>query len=932
MSESKQLVSLEASAGSGKTYSLAMRYVYLLFEGARAEEILTLTFTKKAVKEMGERIAKFLEILAGEECKEKSDLIKNLYENYSLTQERIAKNANKLLKDFYTSTPKIMTIDAFFNSISKRFCWYMGIPHNFELSELSAEEIYEHFLSTLQEKQKDFLIKLSLGHNRSISHTLSMINEVNTNYPNSFKTPVYGDLEELKSFIIQEGKKITQIILESPEASGKAKDIAQFSGFEQLIERRWAHEGETYSLFKRLKLSPSLFSPLKEAIRDYYRIQESVFLSFIEQFCHLYNLSKNSIIKKHNTLGFSDITQKCYNLLCEEKIASEFFYFRLDEKISHILLDEFQDTSVLQYKILYPLIEEICSGNGRIGERSFFVVGDKKQSIYSFRGGEGRLMNDIKLNFPLRENALNTNYRSSKVIVEFVNEVFQKCIGGYLHQHSLKEGGYVKIFPQITFEKEVDNKSIVFSQIHSTIQTLLQKGARLDEIAILCFNNQEVLEVGDFLKKYYANIITEESITLDKKRDAQILLNALKFAQDPQDKLACSNLAKLLGQEAIHTPEIIPWEGQEIQEFIYKSIKLFSLNSIESQKVLEIACESKNVEEFMSKVESFNSLEEERSGLKILTIHKSKGLEFPHLIVLDRMSKGANNSPALFCHYNDQLKGTLFMYSKNRIHFDKIYEHAHQIREEKINQEKKNVLYVALTRAIKSLWIMPIKPMMSSSEFVSIGIIEKETGDLLVPSEYGKLEFEISEEKKESKKILQVVKQRDFGRQENFIKTKEKVYQPNHIPSIKRGDAFHKALELYLGYQCPIEKVKKYLKNHYGIYLNTEEENKILESLQKISLLFVKKFHFSELKTEISFIVGDKLYRIDCLLLCKDENQTVQKAIVIDYKSGGESKIYEEQIKHYANFVKIQYPQAEVTSYLMYQHNLDLHQVVCEGV
>lgn len=928
MSHGQQLVSLEASAGSGKTYSLALRYVYLLLEGARAEEILTLTFTKKAVKEMSERIAKFLEILASAHHPKHKELIASLHQTYGIQEDQIKKNAQKLLKNFYTSTPKIMTIDAFFNSIVKRFCWYMGVAQNFSLGRLNEEEIYEHFLSTLQEDQKDFLLTLCLLHKRSISSILSMIHSVNINYPESFKAPIYGDLEEVKSKILQEAQKIVDMILSHPKASDTGKKYAPFGDFDHLLDKTWITAREKYRYFSSMKLSAEVFESLKSLLKEYFALQESAFLGVIEQFCFLYDLSKNTIIKKQNMLDFSDITQKCYELLCKNKIASDFFYFRLDEKISHILLDEFQDTSVLQYKILYPLIEEICSGNGRIGERSFFVVGDKKQSIYSFRGGEGRLMGDVRENFSLLQNALDTNYRSEEVIVEFVNEVFSSCMSGYVKQHSKKRGGYVKIFPQITFEESVDNKALIFDQIHKTIKTLLQNGAKLEEIAIVCFNNQEVLEVGDFLKKYYENITTEESICLDKKRDAQILLNALHCSLHPQDSnsLAFCNLAKLLGERIDFAPPFVPWVNQSIEDFIYQSIKLYSLNSLEAQKVLEIACESKNIEEFISAVESFSNLEEEKQGLRILTIHKSKGLEFPHLIVLDKMgAKGGGDHP-LFCHYDENLKGSLYLNSKLRKNFDEIYAYVQDIKAQKEEQERKNVLYVALTRAIKSLWIMPFHPIRAKSEFISIGLVD-ENGDLLKKSEYGKLEITPSPINSSSPAPLEIVKQKDFGRQESFIKHKEKIYKPNHIPSIKRGDAFHKALELFLGYQCPIEKVREYLKNHYGIYLNAEEKDRILESLQKISLLFVQKFHFNELKTEISFMVENKLYRIDCLLLCKDENQNVKKAIVIDYKSGGESKIYEEQVKYYANFVKTKYPQAEVESYLMYQQNLELYQI-----
>lgn len=926
MSNTHQLVTLQASAGSGKTYSLAMRYIYLLFEGARVEEILTLTFTKKAVKEMGERISKFLEILASNNHPQRKELMINLLNNYGIKEEVITKRSKELLKNFYTSTPKIMTIDAFLNSILKRFCWHAGIPHNYSLAKLNEEEVYEHFLRSLEEKQKGFLLNLCLSHNRSVSSVLSMIDKVNLNYPNSFKSRIFGNLNEAKDRVINEANLIVEKILCNPLASDSAKKNTPFCDFDHLLTRKWVWERENYYYYKKLKLSPHDFDALIQALKEYFSLQESIFLGFIEQFCTLFSSSKEATIKKHNTLDFSDITQKCYNLLSADKLSSEFFYFRLDEKISHILLDEFQDTSVLQYKILYPLIAEICSGYGRIAERSFFVVGDKKQSIYSFRGGEGRLMEDIKENFSLTQSALNTNYRSTEVIVEFINRVFGACMEGYLKQNSQRKGGYVKIFPQLVFQKDQENKSLVFSQIHSTLQSLLQKGAKLEEIAILCFNNQEVLEVGDFLKKYYKHIITEESISLDKKKDAQILLNALTYSLDPSNALAMHNLAKLLGKKFEEQVQCIPWTNQNIEDFIYQSIKLYSLNSLESQKVLEIACQSKDIEDFISSVQSFNTLEEEKQGLRILTIHKSKGLEFPHLIVLDKMSKKGNDQDSIFCHYNQDLQGKLFLKINNRESVDEVYAYAKSTKKEKEFQERKNVLYVALTRAIKSLWIMPFSPVGAKSEFISIGLLDEE-GNLLVESEYGKLDITPTPHTHNPAPILEVVKQKDFGRQENFIKHKEHLYKPNHIPSIKQGNAFHKALELFLGYQCPIEKIEQYLKNHYGIYLNPKARERILDSLQKISLLFMEKFNFDELMTEVSFAIENKLYRIDCLLLCKDKDQNVKKAIVIDYKSGNANKVYEEQVKHYANFVKIQYPQAEVESYLIYQHNLELHQI-----
>ena len=122
-------------------------------------------------------------------------------------------------------------------------------------------------------------------------------------------------------------------------------------------------------------------------------------------------------------LSFSDVTHLVYHIL-NLIDDSEFLYFRLDSQIEHLLLDEFQDTSILQYKIIKPLISEITSGDGIFENGSFFFVGDVKQSIYRFRGGVSALFVAVKEENSTHLEKLLTNYRSQKEIVLFVNSVF----------------------------------------------------------------------------------------------------------------------------------------------------------------------------------------------------------------------------------------------------------------------------------------------------------------------------------------------------------------------------------------------------------------------------------------------------------------------------------------------------------------------------
>lgn len=930
--KNNQFIVLEASAGSGKTFALACRYVYLLLEGAKVGEILTLTFTNKAANEMRGRIAYFLQILGSEdlqsskEANDREEVLKALEKEYGAKREKVIALSSSLLKTFYASTPKIMTIDAFLNSIVKRFCWYMGVPLSFELKAMEQEEIYQHFFSSLSQKQKDFFLQICYSQGKKISNVLEMIEKVEMNYPNSFKSRVAGDLQELEGEAIERGGEIAKMILENPKSSTSAKKYVQFTDLEDLISKKWIGEGSAYHYFKALKLDEGVFEELRGVLKQYFALKESMFLDFLQTFCSIYQKSKEYYIKAHQSLDFDDITKKCYSLLCEESVARDFFYFRLDEKISHILLDEFQDTSVLQYKLLYPLIDEICSGEGRVGERSFFVVGDQKQSIYKFRGGEGRLMEDVKNSFELQSENLDTNYRSSKVVIDFVNEIFGQQFSHYTPQKNIKNGGYVKILESINLKEEEREK--VFLQIKEIIAHLLSLGAKLEDIALLAFSNQDVLEVGDFLKNFYPNVVTEESIALGKKRDAQILLKALRYSKNlfegKSDEFLRAELSKLLGLEISQEPPFLEWREEGIASLVYEMILFYELDSLEAQGVLEIACGCKDLQELEERVQESKGGEEENRGLKVLTIHKSKGLEFNHLIVLDRLGGKNNATENIICHYDENLNGKLFIKEKYRESADDVFAYVLQEEKKRSEIERKNVLYVALTRAKESLWIMPIIP---SSEFIEIGLINKE-GEILVKKEWG----ELKQIKQEDKQINQTppkepINQHDFGRQEGFIQSSLSPYKPNHIPSIKRGEAFHKALEMYLGYHIGIEEIKDFLDNHYGLYLEDVEKKNILESLEKIYALLVKEFHFSELKTEISFMLENKLYRIDCLLLEKDSNQQVKKAVVIDYKSGGESSFYQEQIKNYIAFVKSQYDNAEVRGYLIYKDRFELVEI-----
>ncbi len=283
-----------------------------------------------------------------------------------------------------------------------------------------------------------------------------------------------------------------------------------------------------YSYFKKCtnELLEGYFVKLKEELKIYYKIRAGFSLSRLFELYNLYRNYKFKFNRTKNYLHFDDISNLTYELL-NSKIDKEFLYFRLDSKFSHILIDEFQDTSLIQYKILQPLIEEILAGNEN-KFKTFFYVGDTKQSIYRFRGGKRELFDYVlKTNKSVDVEVLNTNYRSCKNIVNYVNESFNKLTRYEYHdQFAIKEGGYVEVIEDEAFLEEEK-----FSNLAKKISSLMQNGVNSNDIAILTYTNDDVLNIYSYLKMMFPSlkITTEMTSKLINQENVKAVINAIKF-------------------------------------------------------------------------------------------------------------------------------------------------------------------------------------------------------------------------------------------------------------------------------------------------------------------------------------------------------------------------------------------------------------------
>ncbi|WP_339326594.1 UvrD-helicase domain-containing protein [Aliarcobacter butzleri] len=341
----KNYLALKASAGSGKTFALTVRYICLLLLGAKPNEILTLTFTNKAANEMSERIYKTLLTLGDDEA------YLNAIENeVNLSKQEILGKKNILIKQFSNANLSIFTIDKFVNKILREFCGYIGISDDFEIKNDDIEKLSYEFLKSLNEKDFQTLIDLSFYEKKKFNSIFELFKTILEKNEDIEVINIDASLIELqKENILKEAFKIKESILSCTNASNSAKNAVDFETFEDLFGRTWLEKEnfEDYSYFKKCanESNKSNFLKLKEELSIYYKIRAGFSLNKIFEVYLKFRDFKFEFNKNKNYLEFNDISNLVYDLL-STKIDKDFLYFRLDSNYSHILIDEFQDTSL----------------------------------------------------------------------------------------------------------------------------------------------------------------------------------------------------------------------------------------------------------------------------------------------------------------------------------------------------------------------------------------------------------------------------------------------------------------------------------------------------------------------------------------------------------------------------------------------------------
>ncbi|MDD3342588.1 MAG: RecB-like helicase, partial [Sulfurospirillaceae bacterium] len=608
----------------------------------------------------------------------------------------------------------------------------------------------------------------------------------------------------------------------------------------------------------------ALLGELKVAICKHCEAKEAYFLGELGKLFGVFDRTLKSIAKEYGELGFDDVTNMLYTLLRHE-VSKDFLYFRLDGEIEHLLIDEFQDTSVVQYKILEPIIQEIRSGIGVKRFKTLFFVGDVKQSIYRFRGGAKELFGYAKESLQLDVDSLDTNYRSCGRIVTFVNQTFEGKIRHYEPQKVAKnnEEGYVCVCRDDDIERSV----------LMAIEKFLLAGVQAKDIALLVRTNKDANTMKQRVQEHFEglHVRLEATLLLVELKRIKAIIACVKYLYF-KDTLYRAEFLTLIGESWSEPMSFLGFsldvKPLVLVEHIMRAFALFD-NSVDMLAFLEVVSRYEDVESFLFALEDMKdeAKSEESEGLRILTVHKSKGLEFEHVILCDGLSRELNRSETILYEYDEIAIKGVYLTMGGREYVDRLYANAKDKELVLRTEDKLNALYVAFTRAKRSLFVCAKE---SNSTFDILELDALEIGTISIPSSEKDLVYD----------DYRIYASQKYGAQ---VKSEyEEQEETTDIEAIHFGVAMHYMLEMLDRFEMQsFELAKIALYNRFSTILSRMALEEIVTRVKR--LLSCEAF--------LTLCEGAKLYKEQAIAYQKERKQMdlllvkSDKVIVVDYKS-----------------------------------------------
>ncbi len=880
----KPFLAYSASAGSGKTFALSVRYISLLFMGESAGSILAATFTNKAAAEMRQRVVDSLRHLGKNEA-----FLDAIVVETGLSREALFRKQPEVLRRFLSSDAHIVTLDSFFSRILRSASLELGLEPDFVTKEQPQEELEKHFLEEVDVNGLLFdLVKLAMDIEdkrfRKIFDLMQNFYKVDPLLPEQPKVTLSISKEE-------EACEILRLeMLKALESAGApdrclkqfdTKSTKELFG-KKLFEKTTLGEHSWYKKTVNGEIE-AVYAALKQRLLLWTRAKEMVILHHIFGIYDYYRNATITNARNSGVLTFDDLTYFTYRLL-HESISKEFLYFKIDAKFKHILLDEFQDTSTLQFLLLKPLIDEIFSGQGQSDFKSFFYVGDTKQSLYRFRGGVEELFDKIAERYGVQIEQMDTNYRSSRQVVAQVNRWFEHTMEGYVPQKSGPDAseGYVEVF---------ESEEIIDDAV-AQAQKLLNLGVDVDDIAFLVSTNKDGQNLQEACEKAGIATLLKTSSSLKNlpKVAALVAMVSYLFGGEKIDAEAMLlKVGKRFDQVDLSWFSVFMSPLQIVDRLI-REFGYFD-NDRNMLKLLEFASSFLDIPTFLEefRTSSISVAAHSVHGANIMTIHGSKGLEFEYVIVLDKLTRPNSDKAPLILHYNDDLIIDQVLYrTQNREHFDDRYARIIEERKASSLKDRKNVLYVALTRAAEGLIVIK-KP--EGSIFDEINISPIKIGEIRVKRSA------LSVQREEGEENIPVTIS-DYGTQE--VCTQEEEEEKDYA-AILFGTALHYTLEIMGDFdELSLKRALVSVQNRYGQLLGSDSMAEIEKRVRALigNETFLALLNGAKIMKEQSLSYEGELKQIDLLLEYGDH------MLVIDYKSSKKYALkHQSQVQYYQRAV-----------------------------
>ena len=823
----------KASAGSGKTFTLASEYITLVVKNPQDyRSILAVTFTNKATQEMKTRILSQLYGIA-HSLPDSEAYYEQVRMKTGFSEQTIRENAAKalsLLTHHYNEF-RVQTIDAFFQSVLRNLARELNLTANLRV-DLNDEQVeaqaVDELINSLEEGEevlnwiRDYIDKnieddkgwnvisqiKDFGKNIFKDFYKDHKTELDNRFSDeSFFNDFITDLRERRTRILnrlnehakQMYKKIRDANLDNPNlfnrgANGLLSHIIKLTKgtpsndptpqyVQSCIDSAEKWPASKCPAKERAAIielaSASLCSDLK--ILNDYRINDwkeyqscNLTLKHLSQLRLLHAISEavDEINKDTNRFMLSN-TQ---SLLCTLMKDSDtpFVFEKMGAYLKHIMIDEFQDTSTIQWnnfrKLLDNCMAQVDSHN--------LIVGDVKQSIYRWRQGDWKLLNNIEHEFTkeqIKIEPLDTNYRSEENIIRFNNAFFKQAVlqtvkelesegiegatelvEAYkeIEQKPRKDNGKgcvrIKLF-RYDSKNASDYKQKILNELIENIRQLLDQGYKQKDIAILARSKTVIPDIVDSFQNIDKDVslVSDEAFRLDASLAVNVIIEALRLLTHPHDKLTESKLVKLYQQQVIKTGKdindlFVGENSTELKSFLpsgyigkFESLSrlslidlvdeiysLFSLDSLEGQSAYVctfydtlndyLRDHPADIDDFIEEWEdtlSSNTIQsDEVDGIRLITIHKSKGLEYDNVLIPfcdwelektngitiwcsgDDKEKPYGELPLIPVDYSSKMLGTVFEDDYKEEHLQNTVDNM-------------NLLYVAFTRAGKNLFI-----------------------------------------------------------------------------------------------------------------------------------------------------------------------------------------------------------------------------------